>query len=140
MFSQFVSDFFNIKNLASSPCRKKNEGHFSIISPSEKQILFLKSCKEIDKINNIGIYWNVFLKPEALFNFIKSYLLFILKINQKKGKIIVDFGSFNPIGDFHIGNTLGLIHGDVFCNLNKFIGNNITKCFHVSDKGNQINQ
>lgn len=50
----------------------------------------------------------------------------------------VEFVSANPTGPLHIGHGRGGIIGDVFGNITRFIGHNVTKEFYINDAGSQI--
>ncbi|MDR3646046.1 MAG: arginine--tRNA ligase [Candidatus Babeliales bacterium] len=81
---------------------------------------YIELCKDIfNKKEN-------FFRPNLTEGEIKNYNL--------------EFVSANPTGPLHLGHGRGGIIGDVFGNILKFMGHNVTKEFYINDAGNQINK
>lgn len=88
-------------------------------------------------------FLNFFLSEQAYIELVKS--LHTDKENFFKSvtepiNYNIEFVSANPTGPLHLGHGRGGIIGDVYGNILKFIGHNVTKEFYINDAGNQINK
>jgi len=100
--------------------------------------------KEVDDISKIEIAGPGFLNIKLSNEYLKNYVLEIIKKNEiygssnQKAKFNIEFVSANPTGPMHVGHCRGAIYGDVLANLLKFNGNKVTKEYYINDYGNQI--
>lgn len=92
-------------------------------------------------------FLNFFLTQEAYIELVKNiykqkeeFFKPTLDNNFKPQNYNIEFVSANPTGPLHLGHGRGGIIGDVFGNILKFMGHNVTKEFYINDAGNQINK
>lgn len=81
----------------------------------------------------IELVKNLFTQKESFFK--QSHNADFISKNYN-----IEFVSANPTGPLHLGHGRGGIIGDVFGNILKFLGHNVTKEFYINDAGNQINK
>ena len=102
----------------------------------------------IKKIDIAGPgFLNFFLTKTAYIELVKdlyeqkeTFFKQSLNNNFKPQNYNIEFVSANPTGPLHLGHGRGGIIGDVFGNILKFLGHNVTKEFYINDAGNQINK
>lgn len=80
---------------------------------------------------SFGIKNNIFMK-DVLSNINKPDTLAIRK------KVIVEFSSPNIAKPFHVGHLRSTIIGNFLSNLNKFLGNEVTRLNYLGDWGTQF--
>ncbi len=62
----------------------------------------------------------------------------IIKLNENKHNILVDFSSPNIAKDMHVGHLRSTIIGDSICKLYELQGNNVNRINHIGDFGLQF--
>lgn len=165
-FYKFLEENFNLKSEQAKNCEfilniDEAKKEFGDINSNAALILskeLKKNPREIaqtiktnfinENINKIEIagpgFLNFFLTNEAYIKLAKEIFELkekFYKIDEKeikKHNYSVEFVSANPTGPLHFGHGRGGIIGDVFGNILRFLGHNVTKEFYINDAGSQI--
>ena len=95
----------------------------------------LLELKDVEKVEQKGLFINIFIKPERLIN--KLYTLNNIKIKKEDKNIMIEFSSPNSNKPLHLGHLRNTILGNSLSNLLS-LKYNVIRANLINDRGVHI--